>query len=1740
MADTVQQSTQGAKGQAGGKTVGTGTPTEQSMDMTQYGSVSEASERTRIAMPEARARTPEWVKNVLALRNQLENSRDFRFSGKGPWRNFPSGGAGCMANIGQVAGQKIGHDLASLCNIDPVIRFTEARYSTLNVQTRVFIEGAEVTPWLEGSVSWSYQSTGGQGTCSFTLNNNNDAFIVTPQNICAGVKNPAGWRIYRGDKGGILADTAPITWNHDESAKFIIYRNKYLRVDPENKNGKAKIDKDGIWLYPLEPLTPVFNKHDCVRVFCRLAHVTGGVTFADQDGKIMRSEELWVPAWTGFIDQHSTNDDLVSGHRTISVQCYDFRGLMARMRVRVDHNPNPGRSPEGQAEKAVVDALVGTICDLPKGTGEEIPPGKMGYLALLKRYNALGFLNDTFLALYEALAIMRRDPTKANEQKSLLGKLNKIITQVKTDVKETRVTDDAFNRLVYDVVCGLKDVYKSQTQASAHGANNYEVRMLDDGLFHVTEVKKSSEGILGDGKVRTALVQAVSRGGEIDGFCTVATQAWTGILPWKTQWDAYKSNRDSLIAKAKQAHGWAGVPASDLTISAKLLADFVQALTRWVSDSQGVNSAAFKTINDGSVTVDNLMRAFGGIKKDGTWTLATPAVYETLYEDRYLPIVAKIVEAGVNTFGGKMTNDGKNALAAAFAAVNTNGATTFNNVLVRARAAKTDLWTAAPLFLLGLGITGGGTMAQIFIAISTACNTAVDGTINTLKGLPAQLDGAVAKINVPLARVHAARAELAAILDQALKGDARAGGKFSQKVLTTILRQRRGPGNDPNKDKSSLADIITKDVSYKEENAGMFADIVRSSGQDAHPLAGLPFELAVEWLCLKNTKVTKGVRANIGAYGSGSLQAWNKTALFGMYGRPLTYQEVTAMGRGTIMEPDPNKGPFSPIQPFLHILLPRDGTGAMTIVQQHIQANTAGSQQYRYETRLALLNEICEVLDYQFYVSPVGDLVFEFPHYGAIPSDFGKVFQGAYTIAKDLQTSKIGHETGPMYSAWILQGMETDLGVDPVGSTQTANQMKKVVIVMEGVARRLGANPRYINLKVPGVGANVQTNATAGLGTPQQQLVAYAYIAIQRDIGKSESVAVDHPYRPYLLPNRPFWVVHRQRIGLTASVDVSVQVHKGEATARTELGYIRKLFRDGTYRNSAGGWRMPIDYAGINAGSVPTAVQFGAGNTKKPNAAGLAESNDLAKLWAEQNHGATTPSAGAPSKCGPAMKNAWVMAGANYDDAAAGLSSTAASLRLQRDDLWAPNPGDKQEAIDLQGTGVTSQDPPKKAKTTFTDFKSPFVAGLSVGKGARETTVSPMNNFGFIGSPGTSLYDQVTRYHPGIDIPTSAMKQQENRVLAPIPFDKIETLLSPYGRSKMVDISEQTWREYAKDPTARPFLSDGAVRSKSGTTYTWQADVSHINIYRANPKVTVRPQLDARGLWMSCYGWVTLPNDPNSGRIRCRLWYLHLDKMVYRDDNPKNGLFYGSAKMPTCEAGTKLAVAGNSGNSMSPHLHLNMYIAYNTYNGESIGTDINAFEAARKATLEYLRATLLARITKGKISSGKVSDEWKTFMKARGDVSLAEAIRYAENIVADRLKEYLVPTSMLKGNEQWVAVNPYLFFDPEQLVTPLIKSYAANTRDKEYVVDATQICGVSQSGVALQMAREERKCMADVRKMKQSKAKDEAFNRCKAIKKANAELLAMKTNSPDATSESLARLMAVKNDKPGAGAQAPR
>ena len=111
----------------------------------------------------------------------------------------------------------------------------------------MYIQGVDVSNWLEGSVVITNNVGTEPNSCDITLNNALDRFVLTPDNF-SGI-----WRL---SPPGEVAD-------YDETAKHSIYEIK-------NPIGNNPIDdRSGGRMWPLEYYCSIFHAMDPIRVWIR-------------------------------------------------------------------------------------------------------------------------------------------------------------------------------------------------------------------------------------------------------------------------------------------------------------------------------------------------------------------------------------------------------------------------------------------------------------------------------------------------------------------------------------------------------------------------------------------------------------------------------------------------------------------------------------------------------------------------------------------------------------------------------------------------------------------------------------------------------------------------------------------------------------------------------------------------------------------------------------------------------------------------------------------------------------------------------------------------------------------------------------------------------------------------------------------------------------------------------------------------------------------------------------------------------------------------------------------------------------------------------------------------------------------------------------------------------------------------------------------------------------------------------
>ena len=1216
----------------------------------------------------------------------------------------------CAAAI-SVYGVKGSNKNAWMCdwNYQSQLKFREKNYAVQLSDVRVFIEGAEVSAYLRGAITWSIQSTGGMNTCSFTLNNNQDAFIITPTNVCANV-DPRGWRLPYTTAGKLITSAFRQSYATDELAKFIIYKNKWNAVDPLGSN--PKIDPHtGEWLYPLHPYRSIFHKHDCVRVFYRLPHISGMSRVVDK--KVIESRETWAPAFTGFIDENDMEDNPAEGDRVINIRCYDYRGLLARMRVRTSAFRTTTQTSKDKVKANVI------FGDKNKAAKKGKKTGKSGINTdFLNKITDLGIsaqLIELFTLAFEAGATQCKKSGAATTkcQKEVYDDLLK---RVKNDVDELSVLFNGGRVTKGDNAEAFLGLDPARKAANKADGRSREFARNNLGPVTITTKKQGSENI---GAIVNKVRSFLNKSGE------------TAVAYIANYARAYDAVHARVVLKAGQAH-----PVYHALYQA----------WRKPTKLSDVDTARFGTLTGAQMQTVN--------------TQSEIATLDTKLEQDY-PQIYK--GARFATSSGKQTKRMytlskyiREAVTGPFAQVSSKVKAEIDDYMMnlganvplfvgRRRKAKDS--TVFTITAQPITFSQQAELATVVKALELYAQSKLVKKQRAAAGkIPGLLNTFNSKLNDVVAKLKKAYEDAAKAI--ANDPDVRTRAKVHDLRKRYDALHSKGQDNRVKKLEStgSVATLIQTDAKFTTQLAGMYADLVKVSKRDSHPLAGMSFEMATLWLTLTHTPLSMGFEDKLDYYDTtvkqskvrqgqqpldrGSLENHNLNMVFGIMGRPLTYAEVTEMGKGTISEVGCKNAPFSPLNAFVHLLLPKAGTGATSIMQQDISNPAVTHSSYAYSTRLELLNKISEMLDYQFYVTPIGDLAFEFPHYNALPTDFGIIFSGAYTVMKGLRSFKATAETGDINTAWVLTGKENEKILDDVTKDVIIeNKLKKTVIIADMLARRVGVKVRHLQLEIPGVGAVFAGGAKGvQMGQPLSSLIAYGLLEIQRELGRMETISVTHEFRPYLLPNRPVHIVHRQRMALIKSVTYSMAVPNGECMTQSDLHYVRGLCRDGSFNHtSTGGQRMAVDYSGLftGASSSRQKLKFGSGNIGGSARGSRLSAQSLAQrdaVLANTGVRGRDPSRFTNLSCGPYLKDRWIESASacsdqidstfrlasNFQSESSGAQGFAGALSSPpsrgstlgaRSFRKAPSGGDRAAAVQTRGSGISIATDQGKEKT---------------------------------------------------------------------------------------------------------------------------------------------------------------------------------------------------------------------------------------------------------------------------------------------------------------------------------------------------------------------------------------------------------------------------------------------------------
>lgn len=315
--------------------------------------------------------------------------------------------------------------------------------------------------------------------------------------------------------------------------------------------------------------------------------------------------------------------------------------------------------------------------------------------------------------------------------------------------------------------------------------------------------------------------------------------------------------------------------------------------------------------------------------------------------------------------------------------------------------------------------------------------------------------------------------------------------------------------------------------------------------------------------------VGRMVKGKIYRYPGSDLERWYNLTLLGEEnGTYLTYDQVTELGKGTVL--DPVRG--SPFNSRLHMLLPAEGVAANTFAQVDFNINDF-SQGVSFETRFDLVNHICEQLDFQWWVTPFGDVAVEFPMFDFNPKAF-KAYKNVLTVDKHAMNASIEDEASDIPTAMVVTAQEnTTIAQEVNQGVPQALDQNRVVVYSPLLAARLGAIVEQISSPVS-VGGKV-SGGQAGIDRAEY----WALLQLQKRLGTSSTVSMPTPFRPWLTPNKPFYHKQRERLGVIMSVQHSLSIN-GQCQTTPVIQYVKKKHSDGKFRYmSSQGENMPVNYA---------------------------------------------------------------------------------------------------------------------------------------------------------------------------------------------------------------------------------------------------------------------------------------------------------------------------------------------------------------------------------------------------------------------------------------------------------------------------------------------------------------------------------------------------------------------------------
>lgn len=360
----------------------------------------------------------------------------------------------------------------------------------------------------------------------------------------------------------------------------------------------------------------------------------------------------------------------------------------------------------------------------------------------------------------------------------------------------------------------------------------------------------------------------------------------------------------------------------------------------------------------------------------------------------------------------------------------------------------------------------------------------------------------------------------------------------------------------------ALADALlggTSDVRFfspTKDNVVFYDDVVNSPYSSADGLdANLNFEESVKQLlvfrrdALIEGKSRRGVNhvefGGLFRFDNGRsqeecrkyLQDYHTFCLFGPKRRPWTRSEVEEVGKGTT-----TTGTFWPLRCRLWILLPASSSGPSNLADLST-VNLQLVHQANWTTRLEILRNLVESLDYQMYVSGTGDIHVEFPFADFRPEDFGEYKQVFRFDKATITTSYSDEAEEPTAGLIVTTGFGA--AAQPASKLVEVNY-QSIFAFSPYIAARYGVT---VGQPIPMPFLTYKDKAVA-----QQR----AAVEMQKANARTHTLQMQSSYRPFLLPNRPVHNLRRSRMGTIVTMETTFEIgEQPKASVSVGLEHVR-------------------------------------------------------------------------------------------------------------------------------------------------------------------------------------------------------------------------------------------------------------------------------------------------------------------------------------------------------------------------------------------------------------------------------------------------------------------------------------------------------------------------------------------------------------------------------------------------------